>query len=69
MLQISVFFTVTTYNFSKVPKRPAITPNYKEFIASENGNFLFTTKAVFFLEDDKMTDVSDDKLTDVSDDK
>jgi len=39
MLHIPVFFTVTTYNFLKVPKRRAITPNYKKSIASENGLF------------------------------
>jgi len=39
MLQITVFFTVTTCNFLKVPKRRAITPNYKEFFPSEDGFF------------------------------
>jgi len=48
MLQISVFFTVTTYNFLKVPKRRTITPNYKKFIASENEFFLCHMKAVVF---------------------
>jgi hypothetical protein len=36
---MSVFFADTTYNFSKFPKRRAVTLNYKEFIAFENGFF------------------------------
>jgi hypothetical protein len=62
MLQISVFFTVTTYIFSKVPNRRAITPDYKEFIASEDGFFCILGTLWFFLEQDKMTDALDERL-------
>ena len=47
MLQISVFFTVTTYNFSKVPKRRAKTPNYKN-LSLLRMNFLCHMNAVVF---------------------